>query len=293
MSIKRVAVLGLGLMGGGMARQLIASGFETTVWNRNPAKAAPFAAERARVAASPAEAARDADLVIAMLADDDASRTVWTGPDGALAAMREGAIAVESSTLTIDWIRELAALAAPRGVRFLDAPVTGSRDQAAAGALRFIVGGDADAFAAATPAFVAMGSSAEHLGPLGSGIVFKLANNFLCGVQVATMAEALAMLEANGLDMPRAVDLLVNGAPGSPLAKGISQRMLDRAYTPHFLVPLMAKDLDYAERAFRDAGIDLATAAAARTRFETAAAQGLGDRDIAAIIEPLRKTEKP
>jgi 3-hydroxyisobutyrate dehydrogenase len=284
----KVAVLGLGIMGSGMARQLLAAGFEVAVWNRSADKAQPLADEGARIAASPADAGNGAAIVIAMLADDAVSRAVWTGEDGALAAMHEGAIALDSSTLTSGWVIELAALAEARGVRFLEAPVTGSRDQAAQGALRFLVGGAADVLEAARPVLDAMGSATVHLGPVGSGATVKLANNFLCGVQAASLAEALALFEKRGLNVEQAVSVLTEGAPASPLLKAVSRRMLDRAYDPHFFVPLMAKDLSYAGQALAEAGIPSAIAEAARKRFLDAAAAGHGEQDIASIIEPLR-----
>ena len=228
-----------------------------------------------------------------MLADDDASRTVWLGPDGALAALAPGAVAMESSTLTLDWTRELAAEAARRDVAFLDAPVTGSKAQAHSGALRFLVGGEAAALDKVRPALLAMGNVVEHLGPSGSGAVFKLANNFLCGVQVASMAEAIAMIEANGMDARRVAALLVDGAPGSPLATAVSKRMVERDYAPNFTPGLMAKDLTYAARAFAEVGIELKSAAAAIERFETAATGGIGEQDIATVIEPLRRSTHP
>lgn len=284
----KVAVLGLGIMGSGMARQLLAAGFEVAVWNRSADKAQPLADEGARIAASPADAGNGAAIVIAMLADDAVSRAVWTGEDGALAAMHEGAIALDSSTLTGGWVTELAALAEARGVRFLEAPVTGSRDQAAQGALRFLVGGAADVLEAARPVLDAMGSATVHLGPVGSGATVKLANNFLCGVQAASLAEALALFEKRGLNVEQAVSVLTEGAPASPLLKAVSRRMLDRAYDPHFFVPLMAKDLSYAGQALAEAGIPSTIAEAARKRFLDAAAAGHGEQDIASIIEPLR-----
>lgn len=289
MSRLKVAVLGLGIMGGGMARQLLAAGFDVAVWNRSADKATPIVAAGARLASSPADAARGADMVVAMLADDDASRRAWLAPDdGALAAMQDGAIAIECSTLTVEWIRTLAGAMETGGVDFLDAPVTGSRPQAAEGKLRFLVGGDAEVAARAAPVLEAMGSETVHLGPVGSGAVLKLVNNFLCGVQVASLAEAIAMIERSGLDVTRAVDLIVGGAPGSPLLGAVSKRMLERSYDPQFLVPLMAKDLAYAQAAFAERGIALASAAAAKARFDVAVETGHGDRDIAAIIEPIR-----
>lgn len=289
MTALKVAVLGLGIMGGGMARNLLSGGFDMTVWNRSPAKADPLVAAGARLAATPAEAAHDADIVVAMLADDDASRQAWLSEtDGALAAMKAGAIGIEASTLTVDWVRTLNEAMMAHGAGFLDAPVTGSRQQAAEGKLRFLVGGDPDVLARAEPAFAAMGSETVHLGPTGSGATLKLVNNFLCGVQVASLAEAIAMIERSGLDVRRAVSILTGGAPGSPLLGAVSARMLDRAYEPQFLVPLMAKDLAYAEAAFAAAEIPLPSAAAARERFDAAARAGRQGSDIAAIIEPLR-----
>lgn len=285
----KIAVLGLGIMGSGMARQLLAAGFDVAVWNRSREKAEALGVAGARVATTPADAAADADIVVAMLADDGVSRTIWTGEDGALPAMKPGAVAVESSTLTGDWVFELAWEAAAQGVRFIEAPVTGSRDQAAQGQLRFLVGGEADALAAARPALEAMGGAIVHLGPVGSAATVKLANNFLCGVQAASLAEAIALFEKHDLDVEQAMSILFDGAPASPMVKGVGRRMLDRDYAPHFLVPLMAKDLDYAAQALADVGIQSAIAQAARQRFVDADAAGEGYRDIAAIMEPLRK----
>jgi 3-hydroxyisobutyrate dehydrogenase-like beta-hydroxyacid dehydrogenase len=286
----KVAVLGLGIMGSGMARQLLAAGFDVTVWNRSADKATALGEAGARIAATPADAVAGTAIVVAMLANDDVSRAVWTGEDGALAAMAPGATAIESSTLTGDWVFELAREAVARSVHFIEAPVTGSRDQAAQGTLRFLVGGEADDIAAARPAFDAMGSALVHLGPVGSAATVKLANNFLCGVQAASLSEAIALFEKHGLNMEQAMSILFDGAPASPMVKGVGRRMLDRDYAPpHFVVPLMAKDLGYAEQALADVGIRSAIAQAARQRFLDADAAGEGRRDIAAIIEPLRK----
>jgi 3-hydroxyisobutyrate dehydrogenase len=285
----KVSVLGLGIMGAGMARQLIAKGFTVAVWNRDSAKAAPLAAAGARAATSVADAARDADVVLAMLANDEASRSVWLGDSGALAAMHPGAIAIEASTLTVEWIRALSAAAQARGVGFLDAPVTGSKAQAESGALSFLVGGPAGLLERVRPALAAMGGSIAHLGPTGSGAMMKLINNFLCGVQVASLAEAIAMAERSGLDARQAAAVLSAGSPGSPLVKIVAQRMLDRAYEPNFFVPLMAKDLAYARQAFALAGIELKSADVARDRFVAAEQAGFAHQDIASIVELLRR----
>src|SRR5271154_6804814 len=169
MLMQRVAILGLGIMGGGMAANWLAKGFEVAVWNRTASKAQPLAGKGAKVAATPREAATGADFIFAMVADDDASRSVWLGSDGALAGAKSGAVAVESSTLTPGWVRELASQAKAKGVGFLDAPVGGSRQAAASGELRFFVGGDPQTYEAARLALVAVGSKMDLLGPVGAG----------------------------------------------------------------------------------------------------------------------------
>jgi 3-hydroxyisobutyrate dehydrogenase len=284
----KIALLGLGTMGGGMATNLLKAGFALTVYNRTTAKAASLSDAGAQVASTPAEAASDASILIGMLADDAASRAVWTGQKGALEGAAKGAILIESSTVSPAWIAELARHAEQRGARFLDAPVTGSRAQAAAGQLTFLVGGDENALAAATPALRAMSKDIVHLGPVGSGAKMKLINNFLCGVQAASLAEGLAWIERSGLDPRKALALLNSGAPASPLLKTLSERMMDHNYTVNFLLNLMAKDLLYAHAEAATCNVDLKTAETARQVFGNAVAHGFGEQDMASVIEPLR-----
>lgn len=283
-----VALLGLGTMGSGMAANLLKAGFPLTVWNRTASKAQPFAEQGARIAQTPAEAADGAQIILSMLADDPASREAWLGSNGALAAAAPGTILVESSTVSPACIAELGAAAHARGLELLDAPVTGSRAQAAAAQLSFLVGGAESALATVRPALEAMGKEVLHLGPLGSGAKLKLVNNFVCGVQVASLAEAIAWLERSGLDRDKALNFLKSGAPGSPVFAGLSARMTARDYTVNFLLKLMTKDLQYAQDAAEEAGVDLTTAANARALFQQAIAQGHGDQDMSAVIEPLR-----
>ncbi|MEO7415171.1 MAG: NAD(P)-dependent oxidoreductase [Opitutaceae bacterium] len=285
----RIALFGLGIMGGGMARRLLGAGFPLTIYNRNAAKAAPLVAEGAQLASSPREAAAGADVIISMVADDNASRSVWLGENGALPAAAPGAILVECSTLTVGWIKELAAAAKARGGELVDAPVTGSRMHAAAGELNFLVGGSAAALEKIRPVLTPMSKSITHLGPAGSGALLKLINNFVCGVQVASLAEALAMIERGGLNRAQALEVLTAGAPGSPLVKMLSVRMTTPDYTPNFLLRLMAKDLTYACHESQQYSVDLNTAAAALQVFQRAIDAGHGEKDMAAVIEPLRQ----
>jgi 3-hydroxyisobutyrate dehydrogenase len=287
---QRVAVLGLGTMGAGMAQNLLKAGFPVIVYNRTRAKSEPFAALGASVVATAAEAAQNADIVLSMLADDQASRSAWSGSDGALANMRPGAVAIESSTVSPAWIEELAGLAAQRGIDFLDAPVTGSRMQAEGAQLLFLVGGSEEVLAATTDVLKAMSRDIVHLGPVGSGSKMKLINNFLSGVQVASLAEGLAWIERSGIDIEKALHVLKNGAPGSPLFSAISGRMVNHDYAVNFLLNLMAKDLRYAQTEASRYDVNLRTAEAAGDLFAAAIEKGFGQDDMAAVIEPLRNT---
>ena len=284
-----VAVLGLGTMGMGMARNLLKAGFNVRVYNRTRSKADALVDQGATACATPAEAAQNADVIVSMLADDDASREAWTGQHGALLAAQLGAVLVEASTVSPAWIEQLEQAAAQRGLALLDAPVTGSRAQAEGGQLNFLVGGDAAALGTARPALEAMGQSATHVGPVGSGARLKLINNFLCGVQVASLAEAITWMERSGLDCEQALDVLKKGAPGSPLLKAISERMVERTYEVNFLLPLMNKDMLYAQEDARRFAVDLRTAAASESRFSDAIGAGLTDKDMSAVVEPVRK----
>ena len=282
-----VAVLGLGIMGRGMAENLVAKGFKVSVYNRNSARAEPFKG-RARIAATPAEAARDADIIVAMVTDDDASRGVWLSDGGALTAAKPGAVIVEASTLSLAWGLELAGAARKAGLGFIDAPVTGSKQQAADGALRFLVGGAAADIDKARPALDAMGSDVVVMGPVGSGIVIKLINNFIAGVGVAAFAEGLAVAEKSGLDVTKAREMLLGGASASPLIKTVAARMTANDFSPNFFTSLLAKDLDYMMRQGASVGLTLDSAAAARRRYLDAVEAGLGEEDITAVIKPLR-----
>jgi 3-hydroxyisobutyrate dehydrogenase len=290
--MKTIAVLGLGTMGSGMARRLLGSGFAVTVYNRTASRAEVLKESGAAVAATPREAAVGADVVIAMLADDSASRSAWLGDNGALAGARPGAVLVESSTLSVPWVTELAAAAVAVGCALLDAPVTGSKPQAANGELLFLVGGDGGVLDSVRDVLAPMSRGAVHLGPTGCGALMKLVNNFLCGVQAASVAEAMVMIESSELDRVQALEVLSNGAPGSPLLRTVGARMAARDYKTNFAVDLMAKDLMYAIEEARRLGVTLETAAAGLSAFRRASAEGHGGDDMSSVVEPLRRTAR-
>lgn len=284
----KIAFLGLGAMGSRMASHLVAAGHELTVWNRDAAEAVSLIQKGAKSASSPRRAAQGADTVIAMLRDDAASRSVWLDKDdGALASMTPQAVAIESSTLSLDWVRQLAQQCQARNVRLLDAPVSGSLPQADAKQLIFMAGGDVPDLRRAEPILFAMGAAVHHVGPVGSGMALKLALNALLGIQVATMAELIETLRRQHVNPERAVEIIGTTAVASPFAKVIAQMMLTNAFAPLFPVELVSKDLSYALAA---AGSESQgpMIAAAKAVFDHGSAQGLGAEHMAAVVKLYR-----
>ena len=282
--MQRVALLGLGTMGAGMAANWLAKGFGLTVWNRTRARTQALADKGARVATTPREAAEGADCVFAMVADDAASRAVWLGDDGALAGAKTGAVVVESSTLTPDWVRELAGRARAKGCAFLDAPVGGSRQAAASGELRLFVGGDAATLDKARPALIAIGSKIDLLGPAGAGATWKLINNQLVAAQVAALGEALDVARKAGFRPVQISSLILNGAASSPIVKMKLPSMLSGDYDePDFALSLMLKDARYAAALAQSLGAPADLVSSAVKAFARAEAKGLGAKDIAAV----------
>jgi 3-hydroxyisobutyrate dehydrogenase len=286
--MQRVAIIGLGVMGAGMAANWLAKGFQVSVYNRTRAKAEPLAAGGSTIAATPRAAAEGADFIVAMVSDDAASRAVWLGPDGALAGMKPGAIAIESSTLSPEWIRELAAQVRAKGGEFLDAPVGGSRVQANEGKLTFFVGGDAATLAKARPVLDAVGQAVNHLGPVGAGATWKLINNVMGAAHLAVLSEGLALAARAGIDLNQAVELMRTGVSSSPMVVNKIGRMRERRYeNPDFALKLMQKDVGYAEQLAGKLGLTLDMVPATGSVFRRGGAKGLGELDVAAIKEAV------
>jgi len=295
--MQNVALLGLGIMGNGIARNLLKAGFPLTVYNRTRAKAEPLAALGATVADSPRDAAVDADIVIAMVGDDQASQAVWLGEPstgsersgGALAVAPAKAVLVECSTLSLAWVRELAGRCAALGLDFLDAPVTGSKEAAEAGELKLMVGGEAAALERARPALESISTQLIHFGPSGAGALIKLINNLMIATQVAVLAEGLNLAAQGDLDMAQVVPFLINAGPASPVVKAKAPLMAARNYDAQFALKWMHKDATYALRAADEYGVPMPTLAAAREVYQLAKGLGYGDNDFAAVFEALRQ----
>jgi len=288
MAKPRVAVLGLGIMGSGIAGRLLSQGFSLSVYNRSLEKTAKFAQAGAFVASCPGEAAARSEFVISMVADDDASRGLWLGNQGALAGAQAGTLLVESSTLSVGWVKELASAAAEKNCEFLDAPVTGTKPHAANGELFFMVGGSAAGFARARDVLSILGREVLHVGPNGSGALIKLINNVVCGIQAASFAEAMALVAASGLDREKSLAVLGNSALASPLIKRILTAMTTEDYTPNFPLKLMSKDIGYAIKEAESSGSRLQTAAPALSIFRQAIDLGLGEQDFSAVVKSVK-----
>lgn len=281
----KISLLGLGAMGSRMAANLIKAGHQLTVWNRSPQAVQALVNAGARSAGTPKEAASSADFVIAMVRDNDASRQVWLDPEtGALAGMTAGTIAIESSTLTAVWVRELAAHLAERSIALLEAPVVGSTPQAEAAQLTYFVGGDTDTFDRAKSVLNAMGSSIHHVGPHGAGALAKLATNTLLGVQVTVLAELIGMLKNSDADVARVLEAVAVTPAWSAVAGRVSGLMLAGNFAPQFPVELIEKDFGYT---LQTVGSDSAapTIAAARGVFRQAIERGFGKDNMTGVVK--------
>jgi 3-hydroxyisobutyrate dehydrogenase and related beta-hydroxyacid dehydrogenases len=290
--MSRIAFIGLGRMGSGMAGRLLAAGHEVVVTNRTPERARPLRERGALWASTPAEAVADAQAVFAMLSDDEAYRAVWEGPDGVLAGRPEpGTFAVECSTLSSARVRELSAAVAAAGMRYLDCPVTGLPDAAAAGALTLLVGADDADLEAARGLLAPLANDLFHFGPVGAGTAYKLIVNLIGAVQIAGVAEGLAMAERAGLDPAQVATALALGQAASPQVVRNSQRMVagDDEHNVAFSGRLRHKDTAYAIALADELGVDAPFGQVALDGLNQLLAQGLGERNESVIIEVARQ----
>jgi 3-hydroxyisobutyrate dehydrogenase len=283
----RIAFIGLGKMGLGMAGRLLAAGHQLDVYNRTPSKAAPLVGAGARLCASPGEAGRNADVVISMVAEDAASREVWLGPNGVLAAVgRAGVLAIECSTLSHEWVAELAAAVESHGLRYIDAPVTGLPGNAAAGDLTLLVGAEPADLEEARPILQSFSRRVIHFGAVGTGTAYKLIVNMLGAVQIASAAESMALAERAGLDLQVVADAIATGQAASPQVIRNTRRMVagDRNLNITFTPRLRLKDVDYALRLARTLGLGTPFGALAARAFGELCNSGHADENESNVI---------
>jgi 3-hydroxyisobutyrate dehydrogenase-like beta-hydroxyacid dehydrogenase len=286
----RVGFIGLGKMGRPMALNLVAAGYETTVYNRSPAAAEALGEEGARVAGSPREVAADADVVITMVADESAVESVYEGGDGALSSARPGQVFVEMSTIGPVAVRAFGEAVAATGAEMVDCPVSGSVPAATDGTLLALIGGSDAAVEKAAPVLDVLCRARMHLGPLGSGAAMKVIVNALIGVTNLALSEGLVLAECLGIEREAAYDVLASSAISSPFVQYKRAAFLDPdSADVFFSVELMQRDLDLALSLAREVKTPLFAGAVASESLSLAAAAGFGQGDVNRVADVLRE----
>lgn len=241
----KVAVLGLGIMGRGIVSNFLRQGYDVTVWNRTPEKAAELVEKGAHAAASVADAVKNADMIFEVTANDESSRSVWLGPEGIVENSKPDAVLITCATLSVAWVDELAAACEKAGRTFFDMPMTGGRQGAENGQLILLAGGDEGKLASISTELEAITAEVKHFGPAGSGMRFKLVLNALQAVHIAGFGEAMRLAHAMGLDEKKTGDALAE-RPGG-VSTNIAWRDYQTEPSPiNFSVEWIAKDLGYA-----------------------------------------------
>ena len=246
--MQRVAVLGLGKMGSGIAWSILRSGRTVIVWNRTKEKAKPLLDAGAIWADNPAEAAAQVDAVISMLSDDIASKKIWLGENGAMACMKHGAFVIECSTLSLDHVRKLSNAANQFNLQYIDCPVTGIPDVAAQGQITLLVGTSKENLEKCTPLLQTFSKTIRYFGEIGTGTGYKLMINLMGAVQIAALAEGIAMAEKLGLNMETVITSIETSAAASPQVIRYVRKMAEKNISsdPAFTISLRHKDAAYA-----------------------------------------------
>lgn len=292
---KKIAFIGLGIMGLPMAKNLQAAGFSVTGYNRTPAKAQKLAEAGGTAAASVAEAVAGADVIITMVPDSPDVEAVLTGDDGVLANAEKGAVWIDNSTIRPDVARDLAEQARDAGLRPLDAPVSGGEQGAIDAALSIMVGGEKADFDSVSDVFEAVGKTIIHVGPAGSGQTVKAANQLIVAGNIQMLAEAVIFLEAYGVDMESALTVLGGGLAGSKVLDQKGQKMLERSFEPGFRLELHHKDMGIVTAAAREAGVVTPLASAVAQFIASTVQQGNGGFDhsgLLTVVEQLSGRSK-
>jgi 3-hydroxyisobutyrate dehydrogenase len=285
-----IAVLGTGRMGAPIARNLLAAGFGVAVWNRTPGRAVELVDAGARLAVSPADAARAADVVLTMVADGDAVAQAMTGPGGALSTSRPGSVWIQMATVGVDWTERFSALAGDHGVELVDAPVSGSDGPARDAQLVVLASGPDAVQPRVQPLFDAIARRTLWLGPAGNGTRLKLVLNTWLASLTEAMAETLALTGALGLEQELFLQALAGGPLEAPYATSKGRAMLAREFVPGFALRLALKDAHLALAAGREHGLELPLTETLARRWEPAIAAH-GDDDIAAVIDAATAPE--
>lgn len=286
---QKVGFIGLGIMGQPMAMNLIKAGFEVSVFNRTRDKAAPLEKAGARVAASPADAARGADFVMSIVSDSAASEQVIIGKDGVLESLKAGAIVIDSATISPVVSRKLACHVAGKQASFLDAPVTGSKHGAEKGELTFMIGGDREAFDRAMPVLGVLGKKHIYCGAHGAGLSAKLAQNVIQSTMVEIFCEGFVLAAKSGVKPETMFEIVQSSMARAALTDFKAPFIFKGDFTPYFPLKWMHKDVTLAMEAAFAQGVPMPAAAAVKEVYGAARAQGKGDLDYAAVVTFLEE----
>jgi 3-hydroxyisobutyrate dehydrogenase-like beta-hydroxyacid dehydrogenase len=279
--------VGLGVMGGGVVRRLLAAGHTVTVWNRTQAKADPLIKAGARWADSPREVAEHSEIVFTMVTNTAAVKAVTEGPDGILAGLTPDKVYVDMSTASPSNTRELAAQVAAAGAQMLDAPVSGSVITLEQGKLTIMVGGDAETFERVKPVLEAIGPKVFHLGPNGNAVTMKIAINLSLAVQMLAFSEGVLLAEKTGIARERAVEVMLASVIASPMVTYRGPFVLEQPDEAWFDCRMMQKDLNLALELGRELHVPLPTTAVTNELLTAANGMGIGDKDFAVLFDVL------
>ncbi len=285
--MSNVAVIGLGIMGLPMAINLVTAGHTVTGFNRSPARLAALVTAGGHGATSVAEAARGADVIITMVPDSPDVEGVVSGPDGVFSNAAPGTLWIDASTIRPDVAKRLAEDAVAAELRALDAPVSGGEQGAIDGVLSIMVGGDPADFEAAQDVLGAVGKTIVHVGPSGSGQTVKAANQLIVAANIEVLAEAIAFLEAHGVDLDAALTVLGGGLAGSKVLEQKGTKMINRNFEPGFRLALHHKDLGIVTAASREAGVFIPLGAVVAQLVAAAVNQGDGALDHSGLFKQV------
>lgn len=284
---ERVGFIGLGIMGQGMARNLLKAGFNVCVWNRTASKADALVAEGAQVGQSPADVAAQCDIIVTCVSDTPDVEAVILGENGVIHGAKAGSLVIDCSTISPQATKDIAAQLAAKGIHMLDAPVSGGSEGAAKGTLTIMVGGAAEDVQRAMPVFKAMGKTITHIGESGSGQIVKLVNQVLVVGNCLAMCEALLLAQAGGVDLQKTIDAISQGAAGSWMFTNRAPQIIRRDWRPGFMISLQQKDLRLVLDAADELGVPLPGTSLIFNLYRTLEAQGLSSEGNHGLMKAL------
>jgi 3-hydroxyisobutyrate dehydrogenase len=290
--LKRIGFIGLGLMGSGMSMNILKAGFPITVWNRTVSKTEPLVKAGAKLGKSPKDVAEQSDIVIDIVTDSKDVEDVLLGPNGVIHGVKPGTIVIDMSTISPIRTREIAAKFREKGIKMLDAPVSGGDIGARNGTLSIMVGGDKDAFDEAVPIFQAMGKTITHIGGNGDGQICKAVNQILVGMNMLGVAEALVFAKKAGVDVKKVHAAVSPGAAGSWQLTNNGAKLLVGDHEPGFKVKDYLKDLRIIMETSDSVKMPLVGTAVVQQMFKNLDAEGLRDKGTQAVVVAVEKLAK-